>query len=61
MDVEKKSRFLDAAKQREAAEARAEELQLNIQGDSDHFRLPTVEVLRSFYNLQVYHCQCLRN
>lgn len=48
MDVEKKARFLDAAKQREEEEAREEELQLNIQGDEDDFRLPTAEVLRSF-------------
>jgi ribosomal RNA methyltransferase Nop2 len=45
MDVEKKSRFLDAQKQREAEEAREEELQLNIQGDADDFRLPTEQVL----------------
>lgn len=45
MDVEKKSRFLDAQKQREVEEARQEEMQLNIQGDADDFRLPTEEEL----------------
>lgn len=45
MDVEKKSRSLDAQKQREVEEARQEEMQLNIQGDADDFRLPTEEEL----------------
>lgn len=53
MDVEKKSRFLDAQKQREVEEARQEEMQLNIQGDADDFRLPTEEVVGSFYNICV--------
>ncbi|KAG0604774.1 hypothetical protein M758_9G006400 [Ceratodon purpureus] len=45
MDVEKKSRRIDAQRQREAEDAKEEELQLNIQGDTDDFRLPTEEEL----------------
>ncbi|KAG0560710.1 hypothetical protein KC19_9G006600 [Ceratodon purpureus] len=45
MDVEKKSRRIDAQRQREAEDAKEEELQLNIQGDTDDFRLPTDEEL----------------
>lgn len=44
LEVEKKARLLDAAKNREVELAREEELQINIQGDSDDFRLPTGEV-----------------
>ncbi len=44
LEVEKKSRLLDEDKIREAEEAKEEGMQLNIQGDSDDFRLPTAEV-----------------
>jgi ribosomal RNA methyltransferase Nop2 len=44
LEVEKKSRLLDEEKIREAEEAKDEGMQLNIQGDSDDFRLPTAEV-----------------
>lgn len=56
MDVEKKSRFLDALKQREAEEAREEELQLNIQSDTDDFRLPADEVLGSCHEVCILKC-----
>ena len=42
-DIEKKARVIDARKKREEEEG-GKELELNIQGESDEFRLPTQKV-----------------
>lgn len=50
MDVEKKSRKIDAQKLLDEKDAEAE-MQLNIQGESDEFVLPTPEVSLSLCSL----------
>ncbi|CAM6107151.1 unnamed protein product [Calypogeia fissa] len=45
LDVEKKARKVDAQRAQDEKDAEAEEMQLNIQGDSEFFQLPTEEEL----------------